>query len=302
MVHQILLIYNPKAGKGIFLTKLADVIDMFVKGGYTVEVYPTQAPGDAVKKISALPSYIDMIVAAGGDGTLDEVVTGLMQSGRDVPIAYIPVGSTNDFAASLGLSTNIIEAVGDILGGEPRGVDVGMFNGDNFVYVAAFGAFTDVAYETNQDMKNIFGHIAYIMEGARRLGDIKSYMMTVTVNRRVIHQDYIFGMITNSTSVGGIRNITGQEVKLDDGLFEVTLIHNPKNIIEFQEIIGSLLMGNADTDLVDSFKTDHIIIESTQKVPWTLDGEYGGEHATVAVTNRKMGMRIVLDGKQAAIL
>ncbi len=302
MAHQILLIYNPKAGKGLFLTKLPEVIDMFVKAGYTVQVYPTQAQGDAVKKTAALPAYIDMVVAAGGDGTLDEVVTGLVKCERDVPIGYIPVGSTNDFASSLKLSSAIMEAVGDIIGGEPRGVDVGSFNSGTFVYVAAFGAFTDVAYETNQDMKNVFGHIAYIMEGARRLGDIKSYTMDVTVDGIKNRQDYILGMVTNSVSVGGFRNLTGQDVKLDDGLFEVTLIHNPKNILEFQEIIGALLLGNSDTALIDSYKTDRIIMETSQEVPWTLDGEYGGVHKKVEIVNRRQGIKIVLDNEQAALL
>ena len=225
----MLLIYNSRAGKGSFLTKLPEVIDMFVKGGYRVEVYPTQAAGDAVEKVSKIPGYVSLIVAAGGDGTIDEVVTGLLRSGRDVPVGYIPVGSTNDYAASLKLSFNVLEAVGDVLGGEPQAVDMGEFNNGIFVYVAAFGAFTDVSYATNQDMKNLFGHIAYIMEGVRRMGDIKSYDLRVEVDGELHEGSYIYGMVTNSVSVGGFKGITGKNVLLDDGVFEVLLIHTPKN-------------------------------------------------------------------------
>ena len=178
----MLLIYNPKAGKGLFLQSLGDTIDRFVKAGYKVEVYPTQGVGDATLKIARVPGYIDLIVAAGGDGTLDEVITGIVLSGRDVPIGYIPVGSTNDYAASLSVPTTIPEAVNCILRGRPQAVDMGAFNDDTFVYVAAFGAFTDVAYDTNQDMKNALGHLAYIIEGAKRLGDLKPYHMRIHVD------------------------------------------------------------------------------------------------------------------------
>ncbi len=296
MNNRLLLIYNPKAGKGLFLQHLPEVIDMFTKAGFAVETYPTQAPGDAVDKVQYLEGEYNVIVPAGGDGTLDEVVTGLIRSGRDVPIGYIPVGSTNDYASSLGLSSNVIEAVGDIISGHPRGVDVGLFNKNHvFIYVAAFGAFTDVAYQTNQDMKNALGHVAYIMEGAKRLGDLKSYMMRVVTPEMQIQQDYIFGMITNSLSVGGFKNLTGKQVKLDDGEFEVTLVRNPKNVLEMQEIIGSILTANRDTDLIDYFKTDSIEITALEEIPWTFDGEYGGDHTQAKIEDRRKAIQIVLD-------
>lgn len=297
--NRILLLYNPKAGKGLFLQSLPSVIDLFTKAGFAVEVYPTQASGDAVRKIMNLEDDYYMIVPAGGDGTLDEVVTGLLKSGKDIPLGYIPVGSTNDYASSLGLPTNVLEATGNILTGVPRGVDAGIVNGDHmFIYVAAFGAFTDVAYKTNQDMKNALGHVAYLIEGARRLGDLKSYMMRVTTEDSVFQQDYIFGMITNSTSVGGIKHITGRDVELDDGLFEVTLVHNPKNILEMQEIVGSLLTGNHDTDLIDFFHADKLEISAMHEIPWTFDGEYGGAFSTVRIENKKQSVRIILDGNR----
>lgn len=296
MNNRLLLIYNPKAGKGMFLEHLADVIDMFTKAGFAVEAYPTQARGDATAKIRHLEGDYNLIVPAGGDGTLDEVVTGMIRSGRTTPIGYLPVGSTNDYATSLGLSSNIMEAVGDIISGEPRSVDVGLFNQNHvFVYVAAFGAFTDVAYETNQDMKNALGHFAYILEGVKRLGDLKPYTIRVTTPEFETQQEYIFGMVTNSISVGGFRNLTGESVKLNDGVFEVTMVRNPKNILEMQEIIGSIMTGSRDTDLIDYFRTGTIELNSLTDISWTLDGEYGGTHKDVVIADRQKGMQIVLD-------
>ena len=303
MAQKILLIYNPKAGKGLFVPKLADVVDMLVKAGYRVEVYPTQGPKDAVEAARNVNGYIDYIVAAGGDGTLDEVVTGVVRSGRDIPIGYIPVGSTNDYASSLGMSTTILEATGDIVGGEPQAVDIGEFNGDTFVYVAAFGAFTDVSYDTNQDMKNLFGHLAYIFEGIRRLADIKSYHLKVEVEGEEHEGDYIYGMVTNSVSVGGFRGMTGKNVFLDDGVFEVMLIHTPANPIELNEIITAMLSGNLEsTSLIEIYHTDMIRISSEEAISWTLDGEYGGNPKEVVIRNQKQRVRIILYGDKSTVL
>ena len=296
MTNRILLIYNPRAGKGLFLHHLPSVIDLFTKAGFSVEVYPTQSAGDAAKKVMHLKDEYYMIVPAGGDGTLDEVVTGLVKSGKNIPIGYIPVGSTNDYAASLGISFNVMEAAGSIVAGRPTPVDVGIFNKEHvFIYVAAFGAFTDVAYNTNQDMKNALGHVAYLIEATKRLGDLKAYQMRVISGNVNKQQDYIYGMITNSISIGGIKHITGNEVRLDDGEFEVTLVRNPRNILEMQEIVGSLLMGNYDTELIDYFKTDHIILETSKELPWTFDGEYGGSFSNVEIDNRTRSLLIMLE-------
>ena len=303
MSQKILLIYNPKAGKGLFVQKLADVIDMFVKAGYRVEVHPTQKRKDAVDIARNAGGFIDMIVAAGGDGTLDEVVTGITMSGRDLPIGYIPVGSTNDYAASLNMSTSILEATGDIVGGEPQAVDIGEFNGDAFVYVAAFGAFTDVSYDTNQDMKNLFGHLAYIFEGMRRLPDIKSYNLKVEVEGKIHEGNYIYGMVTNSISVGGIKGMTGPNVYLDDGVFESMLIHSPTNPMELNEIITALLSGNVEsTPLIEYYHTSSVHITATEPIPWTLDGEYGGNHQDVMIRNLKQRVRIILYGDKSDVL
>lgn len=301
--QHMLLIFNPKAGKGLFMQNLGDAIDQFVKAGYRVEVYPTQEQGDATRKIARIPGYIDLIVAAGGDGTLDEVITGIVLSGRDVPLGYIPIGSTNDYAASLGLPTVVRDAVRAIVEGSPQAVDMGAFNDDTFVYVAAFGAFTDVAYDTNQDMKNALGHVAYVIEGAKRLGDLKTYDMKVHVDGEVHEASYIYGMVTNSTSVGGVKGATGPDVFLDDGKFEVLLIHAPKNVMELSEIVQALL-GNdiANTELVEYYKTEHIMFESAIPVPWTLDGEYGGSPEQVKISVRHQCIRIILSGEHNDVL
>ena len=296
MTNRILLIYNPIAGKGGFLSRLSDVIDMFTKAGFLVEVYPTQSAGDATRRVEQLSDEYYMIVPAGGDGTLDEIVTGLIRGNRNIPIGYIPVGSTNDYATSLGLSTNVIEAVGDIINGVPHGVDAGLLNGEHmFIYVAAFGAFTDVAYQTNQDMKKALGHVAYLLEATKRLAELKCYTVHVKTEHFETTEDYIFGMVTNSISVGGIKNITGQEVQLDDGEFEVTLVHHPKSVMEVQEIVGCLLTQNYDTDLVDYFKASALTLTCEQEIPWTLDGEYGGIYKKVDILNRRKRIRIMLD-------
>ena len=214
-----------------------DIIDVFVKGGYEVVVHPTQGAKDAEKMAKSMAEEVDLIVCSGGDGTLDEVVTGLMEIGANVPLGYIPAGSTNDFASSLAIPRDMVKAAQDIVDGHLFSVDVGSFNEDNFIYVAAFGMFTDVSYETSQDLKNILGHLAYVMEGAKRIFDVKTYHLCVEANGEVHEGDYIYGMITNSHSIGGFRNLVGNDVEMDDGLFEVTLIKKPKNVVELNQIM-----------------------------------------------------------------
>ena len=155
---KMLFIFNPFSGKAQIKSKLFEIIDVFVKGGYEVIVHPTQAVGDGFEKTKELAPQVDLVVCSGGDGTLDEVVSGLMEVDQRVPIGYIPAGSTNDFANSLSISKDMVQAAKDIIEGNLYSCDVGAFNNDSFVYIAAFGLFTDVSYETDQHMKNILGH------------------------------------------------------------------------------------------------------------------------------------------------
>ena len=296
---KMLFIFNPFSGKAQIKSKLFEIIDVFVKGGYEVIVHPTQAVGDGFEKTKELAPQVDLVVCSGGDGTLDEVVSGLMEVDQRVPIGYIPAGSTNDFANSLSISKDMVQAAKDIIEGNLYSCDVGAFNNDSFVYIAAFGLFTDVSYETGQDMKNVLGHMAYLLEGMKRLSAIRSYPMRITYEDTTIVDDFIFGMVTNSVSVGGFKRITGKNVKLDDGVFEVTLIKRPKNPIELNNIMVSLLNRDIDTDAMYCFRTSKVEITSAEPLPWTLDGEYGGTHTKVVIENICRGIDIRVEQKES---
>lgn len=290
----MLFVFNPKAGKGKIKTHLLDIVDIFSSHDYEIIIRSTQAPRDAYEKAKEYANSVDMIVCSGGDGTLDEVVTGIMEAESSVPIGYIPAGSTNDFANSLFMPKNMTKVAEMIMEEKLYHCDIGRFNQKTFAYVAAFGLFTDVSYETDQDLKNVLGHVAYVLEGVKRLFDIKSYHMKVTSDEVQAEDDFIVGMITNSRSVGGFKNLTGKNVDMNDGLFEVTLIAHPKNPLQLQEIITALVMAEDNTDLIYSFKTKKLTIESDEEVPWTLDGEFGGDHSYVDIENRHKALNLYL--------
>ena len=284
MKKKLLFIYNPKSGKGNIKNHLADIVDVFAKENYEIIIHPTQYAGEAVEVVRNQPE-IDLVVCSGGDGTLDEVVTGMMKREDKHPIGYIPAGSTNDFAVSLKIPKNMKKAAITAVQGTSFACDIGAFDDDFFVYIAAFGIFTEVSYETDQQMKNMLGHLAYVLEGAIRLPQTKSYHMKFTANGETIEGDFMFGMVTNSRSVGGVTNITGKNVELDDGVFEVMLIKTPKNPLELNLILSSLVLEKINTDLIYCFKTDRIDFMSTEEVPWTLDGEFGGRKTAVTIKN-----------------
>ncbi len=293
-MKELLFIYNPNAGKGLIKPKLSDVVDIFVKAGYEVTIYPTQKYQDAYDKVLTLEKQYDLVVCSGGDGTLDEVVTGMMHRENKMPIGYIPAGTTNDFANSLHIPRDMFKAADVAVNGAIFSCDVGTFNTDNFIYIAAFGLFTDVPYQTNQNVKNVLGHLAYILEGAKRLHDVPSYRIKVTHDDEVIEDEFIYGMVTNSRSVGGFRNMIGKNVVFDDGEFEVTLIRTPKTITALQEIIAALLIEQIDTKYMYSFKARHIEFESLEEIAWTLDGEFGGIHDKVCIQNEQKSLQIMV--------
>jgi YegS/Rv2252/BmrU family lipid kinase len=292
MRQKILFIFNPRSGKGKIKSSLAEIVDVMVKADFDVMIYTTQAPEDATRKIVEEGANYDRIICSGGDGTLDEVMTGLMQSDLHVPIGYIPAGSTNDFANSLGIPKELVPAAEVAAGDRKFNCDIGGFNDDTFVYVAAFGLFTEVSYKTPQELKNIFGHLAYIMEGVKQLKDIESYHMLVEHDGTVFQDEFVYGMITNSVSVGGFEGMTGEDVKLDDGLFEATLIRKPRNPVELNEILACLTNIIDDSDMIYSFKTRQVRITSKAKVAWTLDGEFGGEQEEVIIRNHQQRVTI----------
>lgn len=297
-MKRLLFIYNPHSGKELLRPKVSDIVDIFVKAEYEVVIYPTQAYRDAYKKIKEYEDgQYDLIVCSGGDGTLDEVVTGMMKRKVRNTIGYIPTGTTNDFANSLHIPRDLLSAADNAVNGVEFSCDVGSFNNDIFVYVAAFGIFTDVSYQTKQEMKNVLGHLAYVLEGTKRLFNVPSYKVKVTHDGEVIEDEFIFGMITNSRSVGGFRNMLGKQVGFDDGVFEVTLIKKPKNPIELQEIITALLIEKFNTEYMLTFQSSEIQLESEKEIPWTLDGEFGGDHDRVNIKNLNKALQIMVPEK-----
>ena len=296
MKKRIFFVFNMHAGKARIKTKLSDILNIFTEKGYEVTAYPTQYAGEAVLRIEALEDGYELVVCSGGDGTLDEVVTGMMRRPEEkrIPIGYIPAGSTNDFAKSLGLPQKMEDAAARIMAGKRFPCDIGAFNQDYFVYIAAFGIFTDVSYQTDQQMKNVLGHMAYILEGMKRLTNIVSYKMKLRWEDREVEDDFLFGMVTNSRSVGGFKSIIGTEVVLDDGVFEVTFIKRPKNLLELNETLTALVLAEIDERYMYSFRTSRLTVEAEAEVPWTLDGEYGGDHRAAVIENRKQALEFIV--------
>ncbi|MBE5876960.1 MAG: YegS/Rv2252/BmrU family lipid kinase [Lachnospiraceae bacterium] len=291
---RMLLIYNPKAGKGKIKNSLSDIIEIFVQAGFEVTVYSTGKHGDATQLVADRErGCYDLVVCCGGDGTLNEVVTGMMACEEILPIGYIPAGSTNDFAQSVGIPANSKKAAHAIVEGKCTAYDVGLFNESRFVYIAAFGLFTEVSYGTDQNLKNLLGHTAYILEGAKSLSSVKSYKVRVETGQEVIEEKVIYGMITNTTSVGGYKKLTDNTVRLDDGEFEVTLIRVPQNPVELNNIMVSLVSGRLNAECIYSMKASHVRIVAEDVISWTLDGEYGGQHKEVNICNESKKLLLV---------
>ena len=280
---KILLIYNPNAGKATFARQLSDVIDQMVKGGFSVEVYPTQGPGDLVKRLETLEGGFDRIAVSGGDGTLNAAATAVLKYGIEIPIGYYPVGSTNDVAKSLGIPRSRKAQTGVILNGKVKRIDTGTLNGERFVYVAAFGAFTNIPYQTKQSLKRVFGHFAYLTEIPKEFLTVKPFYLKAVSGDDLYEGEYAFGMITSSTSVGGYRNVTGKDVSMSDGLFEVTFARMPKTPVDWQQVLSALYRGLRDHPLLTTFRTDKLHIELGKKLSWTRDGEFGGEYSEAEI-------------------
>lgn len=289
---KLFFVFNPKAGQEKIKHKLGDIIELFSMEGHEITVAATTKRGDATELVANLPEGYDRVICSGGDGTLDEVVEGMSKRKNRLPIGYIPAGSTNDFASSVGIPSRTMDAAKVSIGPKIMNVDVGDYNGRSFIYVAAFGAFTEVSYATPQDLKNRLGHAAYIIEAMKHLPEIHPYHMHVETDHMTIDDDFIYGMITNSDSVGGIKNITGKNIDLNDGLFEVTLIRKPKNTIELNGAIAALMNHDLSAKALYCFKAEQIKFISEVEVPWTLDGEFGGNDKEVIIKNRNHEMAL----------
>lgn len=278
MRKKMLFIYNPNAGRGKIRSKLSRILEVFTHSECELVVYPTKQKLDARKRVQEYCKNGDysLVVCAGGDGTLNEVVSGLMESNVSIPVGYIPSGTTNDFGYSLRIPTDMIKAAQIIAKGSTMLCDVGKINDNYFTYTAAFGLFTDVSYETPQNAKNILGRLAYILSGVSKLHGIKYHKLTVEHDTETVEGEFIVGMIANSNSVGGFRGITGKEVLLDDGLFELILIRRPNNIIEISNIINDLLKNDLSANYFYYRRVSDVKITSSTDIPWSLDGEFGG--------------------------
>lgn len=293
-MKKILFIFNPRSGKAQIRNKLMDILDIFAKAGYELSVHVTQRTGDAMEAAAAYGDRVDLVVCSGGDGTLNETISGLMKLDHIPDLGYIPAGSTNDFASSLKISKNMVKAAEAAVFGEPFPIDIGCFCGDrHFVYIAAFGAFTEVSYLTPQDKKNVLGHQAYMLEGMKSLASIQSYGMRIECDVLTLEGEFIFGMITNTMSVGGFKGLVTQDVALDDGEFEVLLIRTPKTPLDLTNIINYMFLKEEPNEYVHKFRTRSLRILSEEPIDWVLDGEFGGTRREVNIINLKKRIRIM---------
>lgn len=289
---------NPCAGTKKANKYLTDILVLFGKNGYNTSVYMSEAAGDAKQYAKENAKNFDLIVAIGGDGTFNEVVAGVLKSGADVTIGYIPAGSTNDFANSLKLSKNILKAADDIMSGTATQIDIGSFNGRNFSYVASFGAFTEASYKTPQNLKNTLGHLAYAFEGIKDIANLKSKHLRITADDVVIEDDFMFGAICNSTSVGGVINLDPKMVDLSDGMFELLLIRLPKDLFELNEMVVALSSKKYKTKMITFISAKNITIETKEDINWTLDGEYAYGEEIIKVENLNKAIKIITNNSE----
>lgn len=290
MPKKALLIVNFFSGMGRAKTILADVIDVLSSGGFLCTVYLTKNKASTISTASKAWQEYDAVVAVGGDGTLSEVVNGIMMSEKNIPVGYIPTGSTNDMARSLGISANPREAAETIAAFSPRKYDVGMFNDRYFTYIAATGAFTKVSYATSQSLKNAMGHLAYVLEGIKSVSEIQKIRITGTTDQGSFDGEYLFCSLSNSTSVGGLIQLDRGMVLFNDGLFELCLIAAPKTGQDMMELVGDIMQSNFENPLITLKKISRGEFTIPASTDWTLDGEDGGKQKTVSfsIPKRKL--------------
>ncbi len=284
-MKQLLFILNPIAGTRKAGKNLPEIISVFNQADYDTHVYVTTCQGDATRVVKQFAGQVDLIVCCGGDGTLNETITGVIETGLGTPIGYIPAGSTNDFANSLQLSTKVVKAARQIVHGTPQPYDVGRFSDRYFSYVASFGAFTKTSYTTPQNIKNALGHVAYFLEGIQELSKIKKEHLRVQTDHDILEDDYLFGAICNSTSLGGILTLNPKLVDMGDGKFELLLVRAPRSIQELHECILALRNQTYDCGMITFRSTANLTITANPSMTWTLDGEKADGGETIYVEN-----------------
>lgn len=294
-MKKLLLIVNPCSGRAKMRGELLRVTEILSLGGYDVTVYPTKAKADATRRVEAIKNNeFEKIVVCGGDGTLNEVITGIMTASLDCTLGYIPAGTLNEWSTGLRISKSIPTAAKDIINGMPIQLDIGKFGDKYFSYTASFGAFTEASYSAPQDIKNVLGQAAYFFEGIKSLTNIKPIHLKFSFDGKEVEGDYLFGAISNSMSVGGIVKFKEATVKLNDGLFEVMLIKNPSSIMEFQSIVDGILRQDLSRNGIEFFHTDSLTIEGGKNVSWTLDGEYSEGDSVIEVKNIKQAIKFIV--------
>lgn len=275
MSKRLLLIVNPHSGRAKMKNELLRVTEIFSEADYDVTVYPTKDRNDATVKAASLKQdEYDILVVCGGDGTLNEVITGLMQSNIKINIGYIPSGTLNEWSSGLNIPRKIPEAAKSIVNGTETTLDIGKFDDKYFTYTASFGAFTEASYSAPQDIKNVLGQAAYFFEGIKSLGNIKPISLKFEIDDKIIEGDFLFGAISNSMSVGGIVKFDKTLVELNDGLFEIMLIRNPQNLIEFQSVVDGIIKKDLDREEIEFLHAKKIKVIGADNVAWTLDGEF----------------------------
>lgn len=292
-MKKLLFILNPAAGKKKAPRQLDRILSEFANAGYDVTVHETTAPGDCTQVVRQLAEKMDLVVCCGGDGTFNETVTGILQSGIDVPVGYIPAGSTNDFARSLHLETDFVKAARRIAEGECHDYDIGILGQRHFTYVASFGAFTRTSYATSQKLKNLLGHSAYVLAGARELWRIKPIHMQVQADQVEVEGDFIFGAVCNSTSVAGVLTLDPARVNLSDGQFEVLLVRKPKNLRQLFKAVRALLKQTYDSPLITFCSAKHVQMTAETELPWSLDGEREDTGTQIEICNLHRAIRLV---------
>lgn len=293
-MKKMLFVMNPYSGQRKANRVLTEILEMFNQAGYDVTVHMTAGPGDATTTVERLAAGMDLVVCCGGDGTFNETAAGMLACGQNVPLGYIPSGSTNDFAASLKLPTDPLEAARNIVVGQPVSYDSGSFNGRFFSYVASFGAFTKTSYTTPQSIKNALGHTAYVLSGIQEISQIHKEHIRMDIDGEIVEDDFLFGAICNSTSVGGILTLDPRQVDMADGKLEVLLVRAPQSLLEITECIAAVQSQQYNNCAMITFRSaKNIRVTANPEMPWTLDGEYEVGHAEIAVSNTHLAYRLM---------
>ena len=293
-MKKMLFIMNPISGQKKAAKFLPEIISLFNRADYEVITYLTGCQGDATRMAALRGGDVDIVVCCGGDGTFNETITGLLENDIQVPVGYIPSGSTNDLANSLKLSSNPLKAAQDILEGTPAVYDVGKFGSRYFSYVASFGAFTQTSYTTPQSIKNLLCHTAYVLSGISELSQIRKEHVRMEIDGEIVEDDFLFGVISNSTSVGGVLTLDPKVVNMSDGLLEILLVRAPHNLTEITECLQAFQAQDYNNCAMVTFRSARRVrILANPSMLWTLDGEREEGHWEVVAENLHHAIRLI---------